>query len=60
MTRRSCSILLAFVLASSALAGTPAPSAAPALPFIEDDYAKALTLAKQKKVPIFVENWAPW
>ena len=30
------------------------------LPFIKDDYAKALAEAKQRNVPIFVECWAPW
>jgi hypothetical protein len=30
------------------------------LPFINDDYPKALTAAKQRNVPIFVEVWAPW
>ena len=30
------------------------------LPFIEDDYAKALAQAKAKNVPLFVEAWAPW
>jgi len=30
------------------------------LPFIQDDYSKALTQAQQKKLPIFVECWAPW
>ena len=30
------------------------------LPFIEDDYAKAVARAKTKNLPIFVEAWAPW
>jgi hypothetical protein len=30
------------------------------LPFIEDDYPKALELARQRKIPIFVDSWAPW
>jgi hypothetical protein len=30
------------------------------LPFIEDDYVKAVARAKAKNVPIFVEAWAPW
>jgi len=30
------------------------------LPFIEDDYAKAVARAQAKNVPIFVEAWAPW
>jgi hypothetical protein len=31
-----------------------------ALPFIDDDYSKALAVARTKHVPIFVEAWAPW
>ncbi|MFN7974411.1 MAG: hypothetical protein U0166_19015 [Acidobacteriota bacterium] len=30
------------------------------LPFIEDDYGKALAEAREKKLPIFMEAWAPW
>ena len=30
------------------------------LPFINDDYPKALNSAKRQKLPIFVEVWAPW
>jgi len=28
--------------------------------FIDDDYARALAEAKAKKVPLFVDAWAPW
>jgi thioredoxin-like negative regulator of GroEL len=31
-----------------------------ALPFIEDDYARALGEARRRGVPIFVDAWAPW
>ena len=31
-----------------------------ALPFVHDDYARALADAKQTKRPIFVDAWAPW
>jgi hypothetical protein len=31
-----------------------------ALPFIEDDYPRALADAKARHVPIFVDAWAPW
>ena len=34
--------------------------AAANLPFINDDYAKAVSTAKQRNLPIFVEVWAPW
>ena len=30
------------------------------LPFINDDYPKALHTAKQRSLPMFVEVWAPW
>ena len=30
------------------------------LPWIEDDYGKALAQAKAQHVPLFVEVWAPW
>jgi hypothetical protein len=30
------------------------------VPFIENDYAKALAQAKKKNVPIFTDAWAPW
>lgn len=30
------------------------------LPFIQDNYGMALSQAKPRKLPIFVECWAPW
>ena len=30
------------------------------LPFIENDYQKAIVQAKEASHPIFVEVWAPW
>jgi hypothetical protein len=30
------------------------------MPWIEDDYGRAISEAKARKVPIFVESWAPW
>lgn len=30
------------------------------LPWIENDYATALEVAREKDLPIFVESWAPW
>ncbi len=37
-----------------------AQAARPTLPFIEDDYPKAMAQARSKKMPVFVEAWAPW
>ncbi len=30
------------------------------LPFLEDDFARARAIATERKLPIFVECWAPW
>jgi hypothetical protein len=46
-------LILAALLAATALP-------AMALPFIENDYARALARAKAKNLPIFVDAWAPW
>ncbi len=39
---------------------TRAVALATGLPFMQDNFAKALAEAKQRKLPIFVECWAPW
>jgi len=39
----------------------PAPARwKPVVPFIEDDFGRALALAKERKLPVFIEGWAPW
>jgi hypothetical protein len=48
------SLLLAALLAAPALAGAAGPD------WIADDWPKALAEAKARKVPIFVDTWAPW
>ena len=42
------------------LLATPRVAVANPLRFIEDDYSRALAEAKQRKLPVFVEVWAPW
>jgi hypothetical protein len=42
---------------TSAASHTPAKEA---VPFIENDYPKALAQARARHVPIFVDAWAPW
>jgi hypothetical protein len=37
-----------------------ASEAAAKLPFIEDDYSRAIAEARARNVPIFLEAWAPW
>jgi len=51
-----------FAPVSSSAASSKATLEPPAgpLPFIQDDYAKALALSRAQKAPLFVEFWAPW
>ena len=51
-------LMLPFGLVSSGMAGMA--SARARLRFINDNYSKAAAQAKQRKLPIFVEVWAPW
>jgi tetratricopeptide (TPR) repeat protein len=54
----SCVLLLSLACASPRAGVTPGP--AEALPFIEDDYPKALSEARARHLPLFVDTWAPW
>lgn len=47
------------IFALFALCVAPVVTAA-GLPFIQDKYGAALSDAKLRKLPIFVEVWAPW
>jgi hypothetical protein len=38
----------------------PAPAAPKRLPFLADDYPKALAEARARNVPLVVDVWAPW
>ena len=55
---------LLLVLAAEAPAAAPTASSPQGtkmvLPFHEDDYAAALAEARAKKLPLFIEAWAPW
>jgi hypothetical protein len=63
-------VVAVLLLCGAALAASPQAAAAkaaktatvskPAVPFVENDYAKALAGAQKRNVPIFVELWAPW
>ena len=56
---RAASALFALTSAVS-VAGVPASAPREVLPFIADDYPRALAEARARKLPIFVEAWAPW
>jgi len=72
MPKLAALVILA-VLASSCRSEKPATPPPPqgsataqpkakakAIAFIEDDYPRALALAREKGLPIFVDSWAPW
>ena len=48
------------MLATAALLLALAPAPHTTVPVIDDDYGKALAEAKAKKLPLFIEAWAPW
>jgi len=52
--KRLCLWSLLLMVVASASAATSN------LPFINDDYPKALAATKQRNLPLFVEVWAPW
>jgi endonuclease YncB( thermonuclease family) len=52
--------LASVFLGAALLAAAPSTPGHGALPWIEDDYGRALAEAKSKKLPIFVDAWAPW
>lgn len=47
-------------LGLACLAAAPAAASSAVVPFIEDDYGRALAEARARNVPMFVEAWAPW
>ena len=57
-TRFRAALAAALFATPVAGAATSAPQAV--LPFIEDDYPRALAAAKAERKPIFFEAWAPW
>ena len=48
------------LLTLTLLLAATAASAKEVLPFIENDYTKAIARAKSTNRPLFVEAWAPW
>ena len=52
--------LLAAASATTAWVPAESPMSVTRLPTIEDDYSKARAEASQRKLPLFVDVWAPW
>lgn len=63
---RGLLLLCSLYLKSDIFGGAMTPllllfaTAVSSLPWVEDDYGKALADAKTRHVPLFVEVWAPW
>jgi len=51
---RKLALILTFLLLA------PLVRAKEVLPFIENDWSKAVAQAKAKHLPVFVDAWAPW
>jgi hypothetical protein len=66
MSRASLILALGVMTASPATGARLAPGAgdvsseARSLPFLADDYARALAEARARERPLFIEAWAPW
>lgn len=53
-------LVWALLAVSGAASGKAVPAGGQALPFVDNDYPKALSEARAKKLPLFIEAWAPW
>lgn len=53
-------LLLLLLTAAPVHAALPPSGPKPVLSWIADDYAKARAEARARKLPIFIESWAPW
>jgi len=51
---------IAIALLLAVLATPSLSKANQGLPFINDDFQKALTQARKRNLPLFVDVWAPW
>ncbi len=62
--RLALALLAAAAAAAAAPAGalttTEARADSRPLPFISDDYQRALGDARARSLPLFIEAWAPW
>ena len=53
-------LVLALAMLIAGASGAWAAGAAEVLPFIADDYARGVAEARARKLPLFIESWAPW
>jgi hypothetical protein len=55
-----CVTLVAAAASEGAVLSAHRAAVGPVLPWIDDDLTRAMAEAKARKLPIFVESWAPW
>ncbi len=60
MRLRRLRVALSALAVMAAAAVAPLAAETSVFPWIEDDYARALSEARAKQRPIFAEAWAPW
>jgi hypothetical protein len=53
-------IIPAAALALGLAAAGPAAEVEKVLPFVPNDYPRALAEARAQRLPLFIEAWAPW
>ena len=57
---RPIATVLALALLAAPAVARGAEGLEKTLPFIADDYPRALAEARAQKLPLFIEAWAPW
>ena len=55
-----CVTLAAAAASEGAVLSSHRAAVDPVLPWLDDDLTRAMAEAKARKLPIFVESWAPW
>jgi hypothetical protein len=58
--RRHLIAVLALVAAPATARAADGAGIEKVLPFVADDYARALAEARAQRLPLFIEAWAPW
>ena len=59
-TAQAAPVVAAGESAGAGAGKTVTPTAPKVLPFIQDDYPGALAKARELRLPLFIETWAPW
>jgi hypothetical protein len=60
MTLSAAIVVASLAVPSPGAASSAKKAGKEVLPFIADDYPRALATARAQSKPIFLEAWAPW